>query len=128
MIGIDTNIMVRYLTKDDPLQTPKAAEILEKRISTDAPRFISVVAIAETVWVLERSYGFSLQEIASAIESILQVPDLVVESQREVFIAMTALRDGYGDFGDVLIAGLGAKAGCVANAHVRSKGIAPSGL
>jgi predicted nucleic-acid-binding protein len=59
MIGLDTNILVRYLAEDDPVQSPKAREIIERRLTEADPGFISVVTIAETVWVLDRAYGFS---------------------------------------------------------------------
>jgi predicted nucleic-acid-binding protein len=112
MIGLDTNIIVRYLTQDDPLQSPKATEILEARVSQENPGFISVVAMVETVWVLERSYRFPDDEIAAAVERILQTDELVVEDEQQVFAAMTNLKDGRGSFSDALIAVLGVKAGC----------------
>jgi predicted nucleic-acid-binding protein len=112
MIGLDTNILVRYFAQDDRVQSPKAREIIERRLTEADPGFISVVAIVETVWVLERSYGFSDHEIATAIERILQTDVFLVENEQEVFAAMIALRDGSGSFADALIAVLGTKAGC----------------
>jgi predicted nucleic-acid-binding protein len=112
MIGIDTNVLIRYLTKDDPRQTPKAMELFERGLSEEDPGFISVVAMAETVCVLDRAYGFSNLEIAAAVEYILRVPVLRVESEPEVFTAMIMLRDGYGDFADALIGRLNSRAGC----------------
>jgi predicted nucleic-acid-binding protein len=113
MIGLDTNILVRYLTQDDPLQSRKATEIIEHRLSEVNPGFVSVVTTAETVWVLDRAYGFSSREIAAAIERILQVEVLVVHHEQEVFAAMIALKQGRSSFADALIAELGAQAGCV---------------
>jgi predicted nucleic-acid-binding protein len=113
MIGLDTNILVRYLTQDDPLQSRKATDIIEHRLSEVNPGFVSVVTTAETVWVLDRAYGFSSREIAAAIERILQVEVLVVHHEQEVFAAMIALKQGRSSFADALIAELGAQAGCV---------------
>ncbi len=112
MIGLDTNILVRYLAQDDPVQSGKATEVLERRLTEDNPGFVSIVAMAETVWVLERAYGFSGREIAAAVERMLQADALVVESEPEVFTAMTAVKEGRGSFGDALIGALGAKAKC----------------
>ena len=112
MIGLDTNILVRYLTQDDPVQSRKATEILERRLTEENPGFVSVVAMVETVRVLYRAYGFTSQEIAAAIERMLQADVLVVESEFEVFTAMIALKDGRGSFADAMIAALGAKANC----------------
>ncbi|HXA69192.1 MAG TPA: type II toxin-antitoxin system VapC family toxin [Stellaceae bacterium] len=112
MIGLDTNVLVRYLVRDDPIQFGKAIDLIEGRLSVDEPGFVSVVAMAELVWVLDRAYGFSDSEIAAAIERMLQADALMVESETEVFTAMIALREGRGSFSDALIGALGGKAGC----------------
>jgi predicted nucleic-acid-binding protein len=112
MIGLDTNILVRYLTQDDPVQSAKATEILELRLTAKSPGFVSVVAIVETVWVLDRAYGLTAQQVATAVERLLQVEVLTLENEQEVFTAMVALKQGWGSFADVLIAELGARAGC----------------
>ena len=112
MIGLDTNILVRYLTQDDPGQSPRATELIERRLTEDNPGFISVVAMTETVWVLERAYRFSNVRIAEVIERLLQTSVLVVENEAEVFAAMTVLQEGSGSFADALIGELGNRAGC----------------
>ena len=112
MIGLDTNVVVRYLAQDDPVQSPKATEVIERRLTEEDPGFISVVAMAEMAWVLERSYGLVDQEIAAAIERMLQADVLVVENEQAVFTAMVALRERRGSFADALIRALDAKAGC----------------
>lgn len=114
MIGLDTNVLVRYLAQDDPVQSPKATALFEQRLSLGEPGFISVVAMAETVWVLDRAYGLSGREIATAVERILQADVLVIENEQEVFAAMTALAEGRGGFADALVAALGTRAGCTA--------------
>jgi predicted nucleic-acid-binding protein len=112
MIGLDTNVLVRYLAQDDPAQSLKATELIERRLTEDEPGFISVVAMAEVAWVLERAYGLADQEIAAAIEGVLQAEVLVVENEQEIFTAMIALKAGRGSFADALIGALDAKAGC----------------
>jgi len=113
MTGLDTNILVRYLTQDDPIQSRKATEIIERILSVENPGFVSVVTTAETVWVLDRAYGFSSREIAAVIERMLQVEVLVIQHEQEVFAAMIALKQGRSSFADALIAELGAQAGCI---------------
>ena len=88
MIGFDTNVIVRYLTQDDPVQSPKATDLIERGLTEEEPGFVSVVAMAETAWVLERVYGRTAEEIAAVIERMLEVEVLVVESEQEVFTAM----------------------------------------
>jgi len=112
MIGLDTNILIRYLTQDHPAQSAKATEILERRLTQNNPGFVSVVAMVETVWVLDRAYGLTTQEIATAVERLLQVEALAIENEQEVFTAMVALKRGRGSFADALIAELGARVGC----------------
>jgi len=112
MIGLDTNILVRYLAQDDPFQSPRATDAVEFRLTRENPGFISTVAMVETVWVLDRAYGLADDEIAAAIERILQADTLVVENEQEVFTAMIALKKGSGSFADALIGALGVKAGC----------------
>jgi predicted nucleic-acid-binding protein len=114
MIGLDSNTLVRYLTQDDPAQSKRAADIIENGLSPTNPGFLSVVAIAETVWVLDRAYRFADEDIVAAIERTLQIDVLVVENEAEVFTAMIALAEGVGSFPDALIGALGARAGCAA--------------
>jgi len=94
MIGLDTNILVRYLAQDDPVQSPKAAELIERQLTEENPGFVSVVAMVKTVWVLDRAYGLADHAIAAAIERALRTDVLVVESEQEVFAAMIALKGG----------------------------------
>ena len=112
MIGLDTNILVRYLVQDDPVQSPIATNLIERRLTEDDPGFVTMVAAVETAWVLERTYGFSDADIAAAIERMLQIDALVVENEQDVFVATVALAEGRGSFADALIAELGAGAGC----------------
>lgn len=112
MTGLDSNILVRYLTQDDPDQSLKATEIIERRLTEENTGFVTIVAMVEIVWVLDRAYRFSTREIAAAVERMLQIDVLVVENEQEVFTAMIALKNGQGTFADALIASLGARAHC----------------
>ena len=112
MIGLDTNVLVRYLTQDDPVQSAQATAIIECQVTEEQPGFISLIAIVETVWVLDRVYRFPNAEISQAIERILQADTLRVQNEQEVFTAMIALKDGVASFSDALIGALDAWAGC----------------
>ncbi len=112
MIGLDTNVIVRYITQDDPVQSPTATKLIERSLSTKKPGFVSVVVVAEIAWVLERAYGLANTEIAAAFERMLQIDVLVVECEQEVFAAMTALKEGASSFADLLISALSTRAGC----------------
>jgi predicted nucleic-acid-binding protein len=112
MIGVDTNVLVRYIVADDQDQTSRAAAFLEKAISVDDPGFVSVVVLVELVWVLERTYRFSPGEIARAIESMLRAEPLWVDRRAEVVEALGAFQTRQGSFADALIAALARRAGC----------------
>jgi predicted nucleic-acid-binding protein len=112
MIGLDTNVLVRYLAQDDAIQSPRATQILEHQLTEESPGFISLVTMVEAVWVLDRVYGLSSREIAAAVERILQADSLLVQNEQEAFTAMIALKTGAGSFSDALIGALGVWAGC----------------
>jgi len=112
MIGLDTNILVRYITLDDPAQAARAAQIIERQLTPDQPGFVSLVTIVEIAWVLESFYEFSDEQMAAAIERILQIATLSVQNEREVYTAMVVLKSGAASFDDALIGALGSWAGC----------------
>lgn len=128
MIALDTNILVRYLTQDDPVQSARATEILERRLTGKNCGFVSVVAMVETVWVLDRAYSLTAQEIATTIERLLQVEVLAIENEQEVFTAMVALKQGHGSFADALIAELGTRMGCTRTLTFDRKAIRLAGF
>ncbi|TAN22726.1 MAG: PIN domain-containing protein [Acidobacteria bacterium] len=111
MIGLDTNILVRYIMQDDVEQSRIAADVLE-RLAPERTGYVSLVAMVELAWVLESVFQSSRQEIAAAIQRLLQMESVVVQNQREVFAAMECLKVGLASFPDALIAFVGAWAGC----------------
>ena len=112
MIGLDTNVLIRHVTQDDPVRSPRATALIERRLTENNPGYISVVALVETAWVLDRAYRYSDAEIAAVIERVIQTATFVVENEVEVFAAMTELKEGRASFADALIGALGTKAGC----------------
>jgi predicted nucleic-acid-binding protein len=113
-IGLDTNVLLRYLAQDHPAQSPRATEIVERRLTKEVPGFVSLVCILEIVWVLGSLYKRSHGEIADHIEMILAADTLEVQNEQEVYQAVIALRNGSGTFEDALIGALGAWWGCSA--------------
>ena len=102
MIGLDTNVLVRYLTHDDPTQTAEAMRVMNS-LSFDAPGFLSLIVIAELVWVLAISYRFPKDKIAQVVETLLRSRELVVERGEIVSQALRAFNAGRADFSDYLI-------------------------
>lgn len=112
MIGLDTNVLVRHIMQDDPVQSPKATRIIERKLTEELPGFISLATILEMAWVLESVFGLSNREISLAIERMLQTKTFVIQNEREVHTAMMIFERGQGSFDDALIAALGRWAGC----------------
>ena len=114
MIGLDTNVLLRYLVQDDPVQSSKATAVIERRLSKEDPGFVSLVCVVEIVWVLGSLYQRSRAQIADHIEMMLAADTLAVQHEQEVYQAVVALRNGYGTFQDALIGALGSWRGCSA--------------
>jgi predicted nucleic-acid-binding protein len=114
MIALDTNVLLRYLVQDDPTQTPKSTEIIERHLTREVPGFVSLVCILEIVWVLGSLYKRSPWEVADHIEMILAADTLEVQNEQEVYQGVIALRNGTGTFEDALIGALGVWWGCSA--------------
>lgn len=113
MIGLDTNVLVRYFAQDDRRQSRVAGQLIES-LTVEQPGFVSVVTLAETVWVLEDVYGRSHDEVAAILESLLQTEGIEVQMADVVAQALRRFRSSRADFADHLIERLGASADCTA--------------
>ncbi len=102
MIALDTNVLVRYLVCDDPEQAAMAREVLES-LTREAPGFACREVIVELVAVLERAYGCSPDEIATALEDLTATEGLTVEAAEDVAYAAAQYREGGGPFADLMI-------------------------
>lgn len=111
MIGLDTNILVRFFVKDDPIQTPSAVRLV-RSLTPEERGFVSLVAIAELVWVLRVGYLFRRDDIAKVIEALLQSQELAIEHEGMVAAALRSFATGSADFADYLIERGGNLAGC----------------
>jgi predicted nucleic-acid-binding protein len=112
MIGLDTNVLMRYLLQDDPKQARRANQIIDRQLSEQNPGFVNLTTILEIVWVLRSLLKRSPSEIAAHIEDLLAADSLEVQNEQQVFEAAFALKRGTGEFEDALIGALNAWAGC----------------
>jgi predicted nucleic-acid-binding protein len=103
VIGLDTNVLVRFLTQDDPKQAALANRLIEQTLSAENPGFVSTVALVELVWVLESGYGCARGEIASVLDRLLRVKPLVVERADVAWQAARRFAGGNADFADCMI-------------------------
>jgi predicted nucleic-acid-binding protein len=111
VIGLDTNILVRYIAQDDPVQSPKATALIES-LSSDESGFISLVAIVELVWVMERCYAATKAELIAILDKLLRVRELCVENADVIFNAVRSYARSNADFADCLIERSGHRANC----------------
>ncbi len=102
MIGVDTNVIIRFLTQDDPKQSSLANAFFES-LTADAPGFIAREVMVEVVWVLERAYKLPLERIVAAIEGLLSARELVVETADCTGRALGLYREGQAGFADAMI-------------------------
>jgi predicted nucleic-acid-binding protein len=110
--GLDTNVLVRYLTQDDPEQARRATRVIETAAEQGETFFIASIVLCELVWVLEEAYGYPRAEIAPILDRILRTAQFELESKDELTQALHDYRIGKGDLSDYLIGRLGDRAGC----------------
>ena len=111
MIGLDTNVLVRYIMQDDSRQSPKATRLIES-LSSDNPGYITLISVVELYWVLTSSYELSGAQVAQALEVILRSKQLLVERADQVMRALRVFGQGKADFADCLIERAASSAGC----------------
>lgn len=128
MIGIDTNVVVRFLAQDDDVQSPIATRFMS-RLSRERPGFVSTVVLAEIAWVLSRAYRTSREDIAKAVEGLLRSAELVVENADAAYRALGVYRISRGvEFADALIAQTAALAGATESATLDRQAAAEAGM
>ncbi len=112
MIGLDTSVLVRYLTRDDEAQFRAAKRLLEEIEASGETAHIDVIVLVELAWVLEISYGFDGPTLVSIIEKLLQTVEFTVEDRDLVSEAVSEFAKGKAGFADQLIGVRNRAAGC----------------
>ena len=111
MIGLDTNILVRYIAQDDPKQSPRATRLIES-LTAESPGYVSVVSVVELVWVLTACYASSKNEICTVLETLLRTQEIIVADAETIWKVLRIFKIGKADFADCLIERTGDAAGC----------------
>ena len=112
MIGLDTNVIVRYLAQDDVRQAAIATRFIEGSLSAEARGFVSIVTLAEVVWVMASNYRAARAAVADIVEGLLTAPQLAIEKADVIWRALRAFRESKANFSDAVIVELGRDAGC----------------
>jgi len=113
VIGLDTNVVVRYLAQDDAAQAALATRLIERSLTPDDPGFITGITLCEIVWVLTECYQADRKRIKSVVEGLLTSRQLVVEKADLTWKALRTWESSSADFSDALTGQLVAAAGGV---------------
>ena len=121
MLGIDTNVLVRFLVRDDQTQFEKARKLLKREVSNGRRVFINQLVLLETEWVLRSRYGLAKTQMLETISRLLDAPDIQLEDEPAVEEALFIWRDANADFADCLIGARNRRLGCRATVTFDTK-------
>ena len=128
MLGIDTNVLVRYLIRDDHQQFEKARRLMKRAVDSGEPVLVSLLVLLETEWVLRSRYELSKPEILAAFSALLDVADLAFEDEPSMEQALYAWKDSTAGFADCLIGARNLRLGCEATATFDAKALRLAGF
>ena len=111
MKGLDTNLLVRYLVRDDPVQAAAARRFIFQNCTPQAPGFVNRIVVCELVWVLESRYKLERGQIVGALAELLEAEQLLFEDEEDLRAAVARYREG-ADLADSLLAAVNRRAGC----------------
>jgi predicted nucleic-acid-binding protein len=103
MIALDTNVLVRYIVRDEPAQTRAATRLIEANCTPEDPGVISGIVLCELVWVLDRGYGYARDSISAVLRGLLTAQELQAQESDLAWQALTFFEEGVADFSDYLI-------------------------
>ncbi len=111
MIGLDTNILVRFFMQDDPAQSAKVNRLFAS-LTSEHQGYVSLIVLLESHWVLKTVYRFDRESLAAAALSLVSTAQIKVESASIALSAIKVFKTTNIDFEDALIAKLALNAGC----------------
>ena len=116
MLGVDTNVLVRYLTRDDKSQYEKARRLIDREVAKGEPVLVSLLVLLETEWVFRSRYELAKADIVTAFSALLDTADLAFEDEPSVENAVYSWKDSAADFADCMIEARNRRLGCRATA------------
>ncbi|MCC8368509.1 MAG: type II toxin-antitoxin system VapC family toxin [Rickettsia endosymbiont of Oxypoda opaca] len=123
MIGIDTNVLVRYLTQDDEKQATIVNKVISQYENQTQSIFINNIVICELIWVLERGYKYSKKEITDAVRAILSTTEFVFEQPETLWLSLSDYEKYNADFSDILLGKINKMYGCISTITFDNKAI-----
>lgn len=111
MIGLDTNVLVRYFAQDDEQQSAIANNLIDQ-LTSDSPGFISMVTLIELVWVMKSCYQANRDQVIIILNELIHTQELIIENMEAIFPALKLYSSRNADFADCVIESVGKVAGC----------------
>ncbi len=121
MLGIDTNVLVRYLVRDDETQYEKARKLIRREVAAGRRVFVNQLVLMETEWVLRSRYSVPKSQIIEAISGLLNAIDVQFEDEPSIEEALFTWKDSIADFADCLIGAKNRRMGCRTTATFDAK-------
>lgn len=116
MLGLDTNVLVRFLVRDDEAQFDRSRKLIKREVSAGRPVFVSQLVLLETEWVLRSRYGLAKTEIVETVSRLLDAADIQFEDEPSIEAALFVWKDSNAGFADCLIGTRNKRLGCSATA------------
>jgi predicted nucleic-acid-binding protein len=123
MLGIDTNVLIRYLTRDNQPLYENARRLIDREVAKGKPVFVSLLVLLQTEWVLRSRYEMAKAEIIAAFSALLDTADLAFEDEPSLETAIYTWKESAVDFADCLIDARNRRLGCRATATFDSKAL-----
>jgi predicted nucleic-acid-binding protein len=128
MIGVDTNVLVRYLVKDDQSQFERARKLISRRTGAGEKVLVSLLVLLETEWVLRSRYAVPKADIVGAFSALLDAAEVFFEDESSVEAALYTWKDSVAEFADCLIGAHHSRLGCSATATFDKRALAVAGF
>jgi predicted nucleic-acid-binding protein len=128
MLGVDTNLLVRYLIRDDQLQYEKARRLIDREVAKGEPVLVSLLVLLETEWVLRSRYELAKTDLVTAFSALLDTSDLAFEDEPSVENAVYSWKNSAADFADCLIEARNRRLGCRATATFDGRALKLAGF
>jgi predicted nucleic-acid-binding protein len=109
--ALDTNVLVRFVVRDDGAQLAAARRLIARCIDEGQSLFVPVTVVLELEWVLRSSFGCSRDDVMQVLSSLFSAAELTFESERALEVALQLFREGSADFADCVHVALAAQAG-----------------
>ena len=123
MLGIDTNVLVRFLVRDDETQFEKARRLMKREVGAEEDVFVSLLVLMEAEWVLRSRYGLQKTEIMEAISGLLDAAEVRFEDEPAIEETLFTWKDSAADFADCLIGAHNRRLGCRATATFDARAV-----